>query len=59
MLLCTDAIIANVFAGDAIFTHRCQIPFLQHISSDSDYLLARPSLPVPSVPPDSINIQPK
>ena len=28
----TEEIIANVFAGDAIFTRGCQIPFLQHIS---------------------------
>lgn len=29
-LCCTKEIIANVFAGDAIFTQECQIPFLQH-----------------------------
>lgn len=33
VLLCTDAIIANVFAGDAIFMRKCQNLFLQHISS--------------------------
>lgn len=36
----------NVFAGDAIFTQGCQIPFLQHIFFllDSDYFLACSSL---------------
>lgn len=29
-LSCTKEIIANVFAGDAIFTQECQISFLQH-----------------------------